>query len=47
MRSKNLIAKAGGWLRIALALGVYAGLRSGEIRALLVGYVDLDAQLFA
>ncbi len=42
---EDLIAKASGWLRIALALGVYAGLRSGEIRALLVGDVDLDAQL--
>jgi hypothetical protein len=37
------VARAGGWLRVALALGIYAGLRSGEIRALQVGDVDLDA----
>jgi len=40
---ERLIAAAGGWLRIALALGVYAGLRSGEIRGLQVGDVDLEA----
>jgi hypothetical protein len=32
-------------LRIALALGVYADLRSGEIRALEVGDVDLEGSL--
>ncbi len=37
-----LIAKARGWLRVALALGVYAGLRSGELRALRIGDIDLD-----
>jgi integrase len=37
-----LILKASGWLRLALALGVYAGLRSGEIRALRIGDIDLD-----
>jgi len=40
---EDLVAKASGWIRIALALGVYAGLRSGEIRALRVGDVNLDA----
>jgi integrase len=42
---ENLIANAGGWVRLALALGVYAGLRSGEIRALQVGDIDLEARL--
>lgn len=42
---ETLIARASGWVRIALALGVYAGLRSGEIRALQVGDVDLDASV--
>jgi integrase len=42
---EGLIANATGWLRIALALGVYAGLRSGELRALRVGDVDLDVGL--
>lgn len=35
------MAVAKGWLKIAIALGVYAGLRSGEIRALRVSDVDL------
>jgi integrase len=39
---QELIAKSSGWIRIALVLGVYAGLRSGEIRALRVGDIDLD-----
>lgn len=39
--SEDLIGKASGWLQLALALGVYAGLRSGEIRALRAGDVDL------
>jgi integrase len=39
---EDLIARSSGWIRIALALGVYAGLRSGEIRALRVGDIDLD-----
>jgi integrase len=43
--AEALIAKATGWLRVALALGVYAGLRSGELRALRAGDVDLDAGL--
>jgi len=38
-----LIAGATGWLKIALALGIYAGLRSGEIRGLRVGDIDLSA----
>jgi integrase len=42
---EHLIAKASGWVRVALGLGVYAGLRSGEIRALQAGDVDLDACL--
>ncbi len=42
---ETLLAEASGWLRPALALGVYAGLRSGEIRALQVGDIDLDAAL--
>jgi integrase len=37
-----IIAKSSGWLRTALVLGVYAGLRSGEIRALQVGDLDFD-----
>ncbi len=40
---ETIIAQASGWLLPALALGIYAGLRSGEIRALCVGDVDLDA----
>jgi integrase len=40
---QELIASSSGWIRIALGLGVYAGLRSGEIRALRVGDIDLDA----
>lgn len=39
--AEGLIERARGWLQLALALGVYAGLRSGEIRALQVGDVDL------
>lgn len=40
---EQIIANAKGWLRIALALGIYAGLRSGEIRALRAADVDLKA----
>jgi integrase len=39
---EGLVAKSSGWTKIALGLGVYAGLRSGEIRALRAGDVDLD-----
>jgi integrase len=39
---QDLIAKSSGWIRIALVLGVYAGLRSGEIRALRAGDIDLE-----
>jgi integrase len=39
---EDLVAKSTGWIKIAVALGVYAGLRSGEIRALRVGDIDLD-----
>jgi integrase len=42
---EHLIAKASGWVRVALGLGVYAGLRSGEIRALQARDVDLDTCL--
>jgi integrase len=35
-----IVAVATGWLRTAVALAAYAGLRSGEIRALQVGDVD-------
>ena len=35
------LALAKGWIKVAIALGVYAGLRSGEIRALRVADVDL------
>jgi integrase len=42
---EHLIAHATGWVRVAVALGVYAGLRSGEIRALQAGDVDLQAGL--
>lgn len=36
-----LLAVADGWLRAAIALQAYAGLRQGEVRALQVGDVDL------
>lgn len=36
-----MLAKATGWLRIAIALSAYAGLRMGEVRALEVRDVDL------
>jgi integrase/recombinase XerD len=39
---QSIIAKADGWLRVALGLGVYGGLRSGEIRALCVEDVNLS-----
>jgi integrase len=38
---QQTLALAVGWLRVAIALGIYAGLRSGEIRALQVRDVDL------
>jgi hypothetical protein len=34
---------AHGWLRIAVSLAVFGGLRSGELRALQVRHVDLQA----
>ena len=37
-----IIAGARGWLRVAVGLAAYAGLRSGEVRALEVRDVDLD-----
>jgi len=36
----TLLANAQGWLRVAIALSVYAGLRMGEVRALEVRDVD-------
>lgn len=39
----RLLANAKGWLRAAIALAAYAGMRSGEVRALEVGDVDLKA----
>jgi integrase len=36
-----LLGNAKGWLRVAIALAAYAGLRSGEVRALEVRDVDL------
>jgi integrase len=42
---ERIIAKARGWVQIALALGVYAGLRSGEIRALEVGDLDFEGEV--
>jgi integrase len=41
--TEHLLESAGGWLKVAAALGIYAGLRSGEIRALEVGDVDLES----
>ena len=37
----TLLGNAKGWLRVAIALAAYAGLRSGEVRALEVRDVDL------
>jgi integrase len=36
-----MLAKAEGWLRVAIALAAFAGLRQGEVRALEVRDVDL------
>jgi integrase len=36
-----MVGKADGWLRVAIALGAFAGLRSGEVRALEAKDVDL------
>jgi integrase len=38
-----MLAKAEGWLRVAIALAAFAGLRQGEMRALEVRDVDLKA----
>ena len=40
----TLMAVAKGWVRGACALGIYAGLRSGEIRALRVGDIDFESK---
>jgi len=39
----TLLDAARGWIRVAVALTVFAGLRQGEVRALQVGDVDFDA----
>ncbi|HEY4106695.1 MAG TPA: tyrosine-type recombinase/integrase [Polyangiaceae bacterium] len=38
-----MLAKASGWLRVAIALAAFAGLRQGEVRALEVRDVDLKS----
>ncbi len=38
-----MLGKAEGWLRVAIALAAFAGLRQGEVRALEVQDVDLKA----
>jgi integrase len=38
-----MLGKAGGWLRIAITLAAFAGLRQGEMRALEVRDVDLKS----
>jgi integrase len=38
-----MLGKADGWLRIAIALAAFAGLRQGEMRALEVRDIDLKA----
>ncbi|MCL2822910.1 MAG: site-specific integrase [Polyangiaceae bacterium] len=42
---RKLIEVASGWLKVFIALAAYAGLRSGEIRALHVGDVDWKRRL--
>lgn len=37
-----ILAVATGWLRVAVALAVYAGMRSGEVRAVEVRDIDFD-----
>jgi integrase len=41
---ERLLAESRGWLRVAIALAALAGLRCGEVRALEVGDVDLEAR---
>ena len=40
----TLLEQSRGWLRVAIALSVYAGLRMGEVRALEVRDVDFKRQ---
>ncbi len=40
-----LLEVAQGWVRTAIALTAYAGLRQGEVRAVLVEHLDFDRQL--
>lgn len=39
---QEIVSRAGGWLKVAVALAAYAGMRSGEVRAAEVRDVDLD-----
>lgn len=41
----TLLAKATGWIRIAIALAAFGGLRSGEVRAVEVQDIDLVANV--
>ncbi len=41
----NMLECAEGWLRVAVALAVYAGLRQGEVRGLKVGDIDFASGL--
>jgi integrase len=41
----DLLDVATGWLRTAIALAAFAGLRQGEVRALQAGDVDFDANV--
>jgi integrase len=38
-----MLTTSDGWLRVAIALAAFAGLRQGEVRALEVRDVDLEA----
>jgi integrase len=41
---KQVLGEARGWLRVAIALAALGGLRCGEVRALEVGDIDLEAR---
>lgn len=43
--ARKLLLGATGWMRAALALSLHCGLRMGEIRALMVGDIDLQKGL--
>ncbi|GMV19129.1 MAG: hypothetical protein AMXMBFR56_73530 [Polyangiaceae bacterium] len=40
----ELVASAAGWVKVAVALAAYAGMRQGEVRALRVGDVRFDTE---